>query len=95
MAYLSIANGFFSIGLEAGEEYTISSDGFFELETQPKKAAVIGAGYIAVELAGVLHGLGTDTSLLVRHGHALRTFDEMLYTHLDKSMKESGKNEGE
>ena len=73
-----------------GDEYVLNSDSFFELETQPKKVAVLGAGYIAVELAGVLHGLGSDTSLLVRHDKALRTFDNMISTHLDNAMKKSG-----
>lgn len=48
------------------EEHCISSDGFFELEELPRKAAVIGAGYIAVELAGVLQALGTEVKLVVR-----------------------------
>ena len=39
---------------------------------------VIGAGYIAVELAGILNALGSDTSLFTRYGHALRTFDESI-----------------
>ena len=61
-----------------GKEYGISSDGFFELKTQPKKALVVGAGYIAVELAGVLHALGTDTSLAIRKPTFLREFDPIL-----------------
>ena len=73
-----------------GEEFALDSDGFFELKEQPKKVAVIGAGYIAVELAGVFHELGTDTSLFVRGDKALRNFDEMLSTALDASMRKSG-----
>ena len=49
-----------------GAELGISSDGFFDLEHQPKKCAVIGAGYIAVEMAGILNAMGTDTHLLCR-----------------------------
>jgi len=75
-----------------GDEYAIDSDGFFELEKQPKKCAVIGAGYIAVELAGVMHTLGTDTSLFVRGDKALRAFDEMLSTTLDQTMRKEGIN---
>eukprot|EP00386_Alphamonas_edax_P009932 GDKI01032457.1.p1 GENE.GDKI01032457.1~~GDKI01032457.1.p1 ORF type:complete len:507 (+),score=167.52 GDKI01032457.1:41-1561(+) len=56
----------------------IDSDGFFALEKQPKKVAVIGAGYIAVELAGVFNGLGTETHLFVRGECALRKFDDIL-----------------
>lgn len=73
-----------------GEELAIDSNGFFELPTQPKKVAVIGAGYIAVELAGVFNGLGTSTSLFVRGNTALRNFDAMLSSNLDASMKKSG-----
>ena len=71
-------------------EHTITSDGFFELEEQPKKAVVVGAGYIAVELAGVLHGLGTETHLVVRKHKALRDFDEDISDFLDKEMVKSG-----
>ena len=49
-----------------GSEYGITSDGFFELDEVPKRTAVIGAGYIAVEVAGVLNALGSDTHLFVR-----------------------------
>lgn len=41
-----------------GIEHAISSDGFFELEDLPAKTAVVGAGYVAVELAGVLQVCG-------------------------------------
>ncbi|MDP5035656.1 MAG: glutathione-disulfide reductase [Alishewanella sp.] len=58
-----------------GAELGIDSDGFFALTTQPKKAVVVGAGYIAVEIAGVLHALGTETHLLVRGDRPLRSFD--------------------
>jgi glutathione reductase (NADPH) len=58
-----------------GAEHGIDSDGFFSLTHQPKKALVVGAGYIAVEIAGVLHALGTDTKLLVRKDRPLRNFD--------------------
>lgn len=58
-----------------GAELGIDSDGFFALTRQPTKAVVVGAGYIAVEIAGVLHALGTDTHLLVRGDRPLRNFD--------------------
>lgn len=80
-----------SPGNYPGHEYTIDSNGFFELEHQPKKAAVIGAGYIAVELAGVFNGLGTDTSLFCRYDGVLRSFDPLLSTHLAKTMAKHGK----
>lgn len=49
-----------------GKEHSITSDGFFDLETMPKKVAVVGAGYIAVEMAGILHGLGCEAHLVFR-----------------------------
>jgi len=73
-----------------GEEHVIDSDGFFALTEQPRRVAVLGAGYIAVELAGVFNGLGTETSLYVRGPRALREFDETISCHLHKSMIESG-----
>ncbi|KAG7369103.1 glutathione reductase [Nitzschia inconspicua] len=73
-----------------GMEYTITSDGFFEMEELPTKAIVVGAGYIAVELAGVLNGLGVDTHLVVRKHKALRTFDDDISDHLDKEMTRQG-----
>ena len=61
-----------------GADLGIDSDGFFALTEQPKRAVVVGAGYIAVELAGVLQSLGTDTKLAVRKHAPLRSFDTML-----------------
>ncbi|KAF5673687.1 glutathione reductase [Fusarium circinatum] len=61
-----------------GAEYGINSDGFFELDHQPKKVALVGAGYIAVEFAGMLNALGTETHLFIRHDKFLRSFDEMI-----------------
>ena len=54
------------------------SDGFFELTEQPKTVAVVGAGYIAVELAGMFNALGTETHLFIRHDKFLRTFDPLI-----------------
>jgi glutathione reductase (NADPH) len=61
-----------------GAELGTDSDGFFEIETQPKKVAIIGAGYIAVEFAGMFHALGTETHLFIRNDTFLRTFDPMV-----------------
>ncbi|MCW7550703.1 glutathione-disulfide reductase [Photorhabdus sp. APURE] len=61
-----------------GSEYGIDSDGFFALEEMPKRVAVVGAGYIAVEIAGVLHALGSETHLFVRQHAPLRSFDPMI-----------------
>ena len=49
-----------------GSEFTIDSDGFFDLEDLPKKAVVLGGGYIATELGQIFHSLGTKTIQVVR-----------------------------
>ena len=73
-----------------GAELGIDSDGFFALEAQPRRVAVVGAGYIAVELAGVFHGLGSEVSMLVRGDRLLRPFDAMLRDELAAQMQEDG-----
>ena len=73
-----------------GSEYGITSDGFFELDEVPKRTAVIGAGYIAIEVAGVLNALGSDTHLFVRKDHPLRTFDKDIVDVLVDEMAKSG-----
>jgi glutathione reductase (NADPH) len=65
-----------------GSELGITSDGFFELEHQPKKVAIIGAGYIAVEFAGLFNALGTETHLFIRHDTFLRSFDPVIQEKL-------------
>ncbi|MFV8834352.1 glutathione-disulfide reductase [Aquisalimonas sp.] len=75
-----------------GAELGIDSDGFFELGTQPRRAAVVGAGYIAVELAGVLAGLGTETTLLVRRHAPLREFDALIQEGLQEALPQHGVN---
>ena len=73
-----------------GSEYGITSDGFFELDEVPKRTAVIGAGYIAVEVGGVLNALGSDTHLFVRKDRPLRTFDKDIVDVLVDEMAKSG-----
>jgi glutathione reductase (NADPH) len=73
-----------------GAELGIDSDGFFAMTEQPKSVAVIGAGYIAVELAGVLHALGSESHLLVRKEKPLRGFDDMLSDTLVEQMAKHG-----
>ncbi|MFO7604469.1 MAG: glutathione-disulfide reductase, partial [Gammaproteobacteria bacterium] len=75
-----------------GAEHGITSDGFFALRQQPKRAVVVGAGYIAVELAGVLNGLGSEVSMLLRRGHFLSSFDAMLRDTLMEEMTNAGVN---
>ncbi len=73
-----------------GYEHGITSDGFFELEKQPKRIAVIGAGYIAVEMAGMLHALGTDTHLFIRQDTFLRPFDPMIQEEVVREYERQG-----
>lgn len=61
-----------------GVEHGIDSDGFFALPALPKRVAVVGAGYIAVEIAGVVNALGSETHLFVRKHAPLRTFDPLI-----------------
>jgi Pyruvate/2-oxoglutarate dehydrogenase complex, dihydrolipoamide dehydrogenase (E3) component, and related enzymes len=75
---------------EGIEEHCINSDHFFEMEERPDVAVVVGAGYIAVELAGVLNGLGTEVHLVIRKGNALRSFDDMIVDGLDQEMVKAG-----
>jgi len=74
-----------------GAEHCISSDGFFDLMEQPKKALVVGAGYIAVELAGILQALGTAVSLACRGKGVMRHgFDPMIQQVLNEEIPRSG-----
>lgn len=73
-----------------GAEHGITSDGFFELEQCPERVAVVGSGYIAVELAGMLHALGAKVTQFVRYDGVLRSFDEMLRTQLEVAMRDDG-----
>lgn len=61
-----------------GSDYAIDSNGFFALRQLPKKMAVVGGGYIAVELASMLNQLGVKVTLLLRNEKPLRQFDPML-----------------
>jgi glutathione reductase (NADPH) len=73
-----------------GASLGISSDGFFELAARPQRVAVIGTGYIAAELSGVFHALGSEVTVFARKDRLLRDFDEMLGTALGEEMRASG-----
>lgn len=74
----------------SGAELGITSDGFFALEQQPRRVLIAGSGYVAVELAGVLNGLGSETKVIVRKDGVLRGFDKMLSSELIDTMRKSG-----
>lgn len=73
-----------------GGEYAIDSDAFFELTEAPKHMVVLGAGYIAAEIAGVIHGLGSEVSWAFRKEQPLRQFDHMLSDNLLEMYEEAG-----
>jgi glutathione reductase (NADPH) len=73
-----------------GFEHAITSDGFFALEQQPARVVIAGSGYIAVELAGVLNGLGSEVTLYLRKQHVLADFDSLLKDTLFEELDKSG-----
>ncbi|MDH3613490.1 MAG: glutathione-disulfide reductase [Gammaproteobacteria bacterium] len=68
----------------------ITSDQFFALDAQPGRVLVAGSGYIAVELAGVFNGLGSQTQVVVRKDSIIRSFDTMLGQELMQAMQKDG-----
>ena len=75
-----------------GSEHAITSDEFFSLDQLPKRALIIGGGYIASEFAGILNGLGVDTTQYYRGAQILRGFDEEARGLIAEGMVEKGVN---
>ena len=73
-----------------GAGHGMTSDDFFDLATQPRRVAIAGSGYIAVELAGLLNALGSEVTLLLRREHLLGGFDAMLREALMEAMVDAG-----
>lgn len=74
-----------------GVEHCISSDGFFALEKQPKSVAIIGGGYIGVEIAGIFNALGSQTHIFTRRDTLLSdNFDSMVVGALGSEIKKAG-----
>ena len=73
-----------------GGEHGIDSNGFFELEALPKATAVVGSGYIAVELAGVLNALGSKVELFIRKNLPVRRFESFISETLLEQMQADG-----
>jgi glutathione reductase (NADPH) len=73
-----------------GIERAITSDGFFALPERPERVAIVGSGYIAVELAGVFAGLGSKVDQFIRQDGVLRQFDSMLGEALAREMAAEG-----
>lgn len=73
-----------------GAEYGMTSDGVFALTTLPKSVAIVGAGYIAVELAGVFNSLGVQTHLFVRQHAPMRNQDPLIVETLLEVLAQDG-----
>ncbi|TDH73699.1 hypothetical protein CCR75_002614 [Bremia lactucae] len=73
-----------------GKEHVIDSDDFFKLEHQPQNVAVVGAGYIAVELAGIFNVLKSNTTLFCRYDQVLRKFDPIVRDLVNTEMEKAG-----
>jgi len=73
-----------------GTELGITSDDFFQLEHQPRRIAVIGGGYIGVELSGMLQALGSEVTLVAMEERLLDRFDDMLSESLKAQMQQQG-----
>ena len=73
-----------------GIEHALISDQMFQLPEQPKHLAIVGGGYIGVEFAGIMQGLGSQVTQIVREEIILKKFDQMIHTEVQKGMKQHG-----
>jgi len=73
-----------------GIEHTITSDQIFHLPEQPQRIVILGGGYIGVEFAGIMQGLGSQVTLLIRGNKILKGFDEDLRTQVQEGMIHHG-----
>ncbi len=90
-AHILIATGGHPVWAEIpGAALGTDSDGFFEWDERPDSVAIVGSGYIAVELAGILNSLGARTTLLLRRDRVLKAFDELLGDTLIECMRQAG-----
>lgn len=75
-----------------GSQHAVSSNEMFSLEQLPKTAVVVGGGYIAVEFAGILNGLGVETHLVYRGANLLKSFDREMSDKVTVGMAGKGVN---
>jgi glutathione reductase (NADPH) len=73
-----------------GAEHAITSNEAFHLDSLPEKVVIVGGGYIGVEFAGILHGLGAHTTQLYRGELFLRGFDDDIRQTLAEEMRKRG-----
>ncbi len=70
-----------------GKEWTVTSNDMFSLKRLPKRLLIVGGGYIALEFAGIMHGLGVKTTLAYRGELLLRGFDHDIRTFVVREMR--------
>ncbi len=87
---LVATGGWPQVPLIPGREYAITSNEAFHLEQLPPRIVIVGGGYIAVEFAGIFHGLGVETTLVHRGEVFLRGFDQDLRVALAREMTREG-----
>ena len=73
-----------------GIEHAITSNEVFDLPHLPKRVLIVGGGYIAVEFAGILNGMGVQVTLCYRGEQVLRGFDDDVRAHLFEEMVKKG-----
>ena len=73
-----------------GKEFAVTSNEMFYLENLPDKAVVVGGGYIAVEFAGILNGLGVETHVVYRGSRILKSFDKEMSEKICEGMQHKG-----
>ena len=75
-----------------GKELAITSNEIFSLDKLPKTVVIVGGGYIAVEFAGILNGLGVETELIYRGNQVLKSFDKDCAVKVTQGMIDKGVN---
>lgn len=73
-----------------GKEFVVTSNEMFTLDKLPKRMLIVGGGYIAVEFAGIMHGLGVQTTLCYRGTKLLRGFDEDVRDFVAQEIQKKG-----
>ncbi len=89
--YILVATGSWPVVPEIpGREHAVTSNEMFHLDQLPHRAIIVGGGYIAVEFAAILHGLGVEVTQLYRGPHFLRGFDDDIRFFLAEEMRKAG-----
>ncbi len=73
-----------------GIEYAITSDDMFHLEEQPNRILIMGGGYIGVEFACIMNGLGSEVTMLIRRNLILTGFDDDIRSAIQEGMENHG-----